>query len=218
MVVIAVHKEANVTEKQTKAMLDKIGAEVTAVLDEHGGAILPNITHSRMGSQVSAQLWKQVGVNGTVELVAFEKDQEAALSKAIEKVIIKHQKRYPDLNIFIDPVSTQDGFETKTEWVVRARPRQQGQQGAPTSRNAVEEVWCAVKHYVALEGHLGEMLANAAVAQHKSMGYFGELLAQATRTRRELQEYAMTGRLTGRGCRSCEEDRKTVEADDERVG
>lgn len=217
MAVIAVHKEADVTEKQTKAMLDKVGEEVRAVLDEHGAAILPNITHSRTGTQVSAQLWKQVGVNGTVELVAFEKDEDAALSKAIEKVLVKHQKRHPDLSIYIDPVSTQDALQTKGEWTVRANPRQQ-QQGNPTSRPPVEEVWCAVKHYVALEGHLGEMLANAAVAKHGSMGYFGELLAQATRTRRELQEYAMTGRLTGRGCRGCEEDRKGGEVDGGRGG
>ena len=184
-----------------------IGEQVQALLESRGLMLVPQVRQNRFGSAIQSRLVR-------MEDGAFGDPQEEeakAVFAEIEKLLTKEQKRVPGYTAVDNPVLTTSPGEAKGEWEIVLRPKGESQQAttSPTSREATEEVWCAVKHYVALEGHLGEMIANAAVAgQPEALAAYGQLLSQATGARRALMERALTGRTSGRGCQGCREDRE----------
>jgi len=194
-------------ETRLAKVATEIGEQVQALLEARGLTLIPQAMQNRFGSAIQSRLVRI----GTEDMENPPEEEGKAVFGEIEKLLTKEQKRVPGYTAVVNPVLTTSPGEAKGEWEIVLRPKGESQQAttSPTSREATEEVWCAVKHYVALEGHLGEMIANAAVAgQPEALAAYGQLLSQATGARRALMERALTGRTSGRGCQGCREDRE----------
>jgi hypothetical protein len=64
--------------------------------------------------------------------------------------------------------------------------------GEVTSRGAIEEFHCAIKHALHLEGHLEEMIANAARSKHNTLlHHLAEILDDVRKNRQELQKISV---------------------------
>ena len=85
-----------------------------------------------------------------------------------------------------------------------------------TSRGAIEEGWCSIKHALHVEGHLEEMIANAARDHPEDVLDLGRKLAEAQRMRRELVlKYCgacPSSAPTNPGCPRCQEDLNPAES------
>ena len=200
--------EAGRAKTRLAKVATEIGEQVQALLDSRGLSLIPQARQNRFGSAIQSRL-----VRIDSEHIQDPGQEEAkAVFSEIEKLLTKGQRRTPGYSAVVNPILETTVGEIKGRWEIILRPRAGAPKGSgatPTSRDAVEEVWCAVKHYVALEGHLGEMIANAAVAgQPEVLQAYGALLSQATGARRALMERALTGRTSGRGCQGCREDRE----------
>ena len=77
-----------------------------------------------------------------------------------------------------------------------------------TSRGAIEELWCSVKHLLHTEGHLEESIANAArVGNEKALAALGLLLDRARQQRQTVVRLALENELAV--CDRCRDDLAT---------
>lgn len=74
-----------------------------------------------------------------------------------------------------------------------------------TSRGAIEELWCSVKHLLHTEGHLEESIANAArVGNEKALAALGLLLDRTRQERQTVVRLALENELAR--CDRCRDD------------